>query len=79
MMDRLETERKWKDEFVGKHIDGKEIIDINVIGPSSFVSGVIKIILDDGEEMYAPKLRPGSYRPSIIATRKFIDEYKEEK
>jgi len=72
-MDRWETEQKWKDEFVGKHIDGKEIIDINVIGPSSFVYGIIKIILEDGE-MFAPKLRPGSYRPSIIATRKFIDE-----
>jgi len=77
-MDRQETEQKWQDEFLGKHIDGKEIIGINVIGPPSFVYGIIKIILEDGE-MFAPKVDPiNSYRPSIKMTRKLIDEYRRE-
>ena len=76
-MNRSETYRKWHDEFVGKHIGGRKITDIEVLGPPSFVYGSIKVILEDGE-MYAPQ---GSwqYRPPLKEMRKLIDEYKEGK
>ena len=75
-MDRDRTEQRWKELFLHKHIDGREIIDIEVIGSPSFVYGIIKIIFKTGY-MYAPQ-EINQYRPSIKNMKKIVDEYKKE-
>ena len=63
---------KW---CIGKHIDGKEIVKVKLIGPPSFVYGSVKVITEDGAEYFLPQSY-NTYKPRKKDLHLLIDEYK---
>ena len=76
-MNRYETEERWKELFLGKHINGEEIINIEAEGPPSFVYGSIEYRTQSGRS-FAPRYI-NQFRPAIKNMKEIVDEYKEVK
>jgi len=77
MQGKQKAQRIYENWVLGKHIDGKKIVKVELIGPPSFVVGLVTVFTEDGESYYLPEFT-GDFRPRKKNLWMLIDEYKAE-
>ena len=75
-MNKIEAKLRWKELFVGKHINGIKIKNIEIIGPPSYGYGSVEITMENDKTFFAPGLME-QYKPKIRDMKKIVDEYQE--
>ena len=73
-----EIVKRYERWCLGKHIDGKEIVKVRLIGPPSFVYGSVIVETEDGKEYFLPKPW-NAFKPRKKDLHRLIDEYKGDK